>query len=31
VAITQPVDARLQVGQRVCIEGNGEGARVVPQ
>jgi outer membrane lipoprotein SlyB len=31
VAITQPVDARLKVGQRVYIEGNGEGARVVPQ
>jgi outer membrane lipoprotein SlyB len=31
VAITQPVDARLAVGRRVYIEGNGEGARVVPQ
>ncbi len=31
VAITQPVDARLSVGQKVYIEGNGEGARVVPQ
>ena len=31
VSITQPVDARLRVGQRVYIEGNGEGARVVPQ
>ena len=31
VAITQPVDSRLRVGQRVYIEGNGEGARVVPQ
>ena len=31
VAITQPVDARLKVGQRVYVEGNGEGARVVPQ
>jgi len=31
VAITQPVDTRLKVGQRVYIEGNGEGARVVPQ
>jgi outer membrane lipoprotein SlyB len=31
VAITQPVDARLKVGQRVFIEGSGEGARVVPQ
>jgi len=31
VAITQPVDSRLTVGQRVYIEGNGEGAHVVPQ
>ena len=31
VAITQPVDARLKVGQRAYIEGSGEGARVVPQ
>ncbi len=31
VAVTQPVDARLRVGQRVYIEGSGEGARVVPQ
>ncbi len=31
VSITQPVDARLRVGQRVYIEGNGENARVVPQ
>jgi outer membrane lipoprotein SlyB len=31
VAITQPVDSRLRVGQRVYIEGKGEGARVVPQ
>ena len=31
VAITQPVDSRLKMGQRVYIEGNGEGARVVPQ
>ena len=31
VAITQPVDARLAVGQRVYIEGSGEGTRVVPQ
>jgi outer membrane lipoprotein SlyB len=31
VAITQPVDARLKVGQRVYIEGSGEGARVVAQ
>ena len=31
VAITQPVDTRLRVGQRVFIEGSGDGARVVPQ
>ncbi|HTN48143.1 MAG TPA: glycine zipper 2TM domain-containing protein [Burkholderiaceae bacterium] len=31
VSITQPVNAALRVGQRVYIEGNGEGARVVPQ
>lgn len=31
VSITQPVDARLHVGQSVYIEGNGENARVVPQ
>lgn len=31
VAITQPVNASLKVGQRVYIEGNGEGARVVPR
>jgi outer membrane lipoprotein SlyB len=31
VAITQPVDERLRAGQRVYVEGNGEGARVVPQ
>lgn len=31
VAITQPPDPRLAVGQRVYIEGNGEGARVVPR
>jgi len=31
VAITQPVDTRLKIGQRVYVEGNGEGARVVPQ
>ncbi len=31
VAITQPVDGRLRAGQRVYVEGNGEGARVVPQ
>jgi len=31
VSITQPADARLKKGERVYIEGNGEGARVVPQ
>jgi outer membrane lipoprotein SlyB len=31
VSITQPSNAALRVGQRVYIEGNGEGARVVPQ
>ena len=31
VQITQPINTSLQIGQRVYIEGNGEGARVVPQ
>jgi outer membrane lipoprotein SlyB len=31
VQITQPVDPNLKLGQRVYVEGNGEGARVVPQ
>jgi outer membrane lipoprotein SlyB len=31
VSVTQPVDSRLQQGQRVYIEGSGENARVVPQ
>ncbi len=31
VAVTQPVDTRLRTGQRVYIEGAGEGARVIPQ
>ena len=31
VQITQPLDPNLRPGQRVYIEGNGEGARVVPQ
>ena len=31
VAVTQPVGPSLRVGQRVYIEGNGDGARVVPQ
>ncbi len=31
VAITQPVDSRLSKGQRVYVEGSGDGARVLPQ
>ena len=31
VAVTQPTDTNLVPGERVYIEGNGEGARVVPQ
>lgn len=31
VVITQPVNPALRVGQRVYIEGQGDGARVVPQ
>lgn len=31
VSITQPLDANLRQGQRVYIEGNGEGSRVVPR
>jgi outer membrane lipoprotein SlyB len=31
VAITQPADPGLRLGQRVYIEGNGEGARVIAQ
>lgn len=31
VAVTQPVNAALRVGQRVYIEGYGDGARVMPQ
>lgn len=31
VSVTQPVNAALRVGQRVYIEGNGDGARVIPQ
>ena len=31
VAITQPVTEGLRVGQRVYIEGSGDGARVRPQ
>jgi len=31
VAITQPVDARLKIGQKVYVEGSGEHARVMPR
>ena len=31
VAVTQPLGPSLRIGQRVYIEGNGDGARVVPQ
>ena len=31
VSITQPAGSGLRVGQRVNIEGSGDGARVVPQ
>lgn len=31
VAVTQPENAALKKGQKVYIEGNGDGARVVPQ
>jgi len=31
VAVTQPVGPNLSVGQKVFIQGNGEGARVTPQ
>jgi len=31
VSVTQPASAALRVGQRVYIEGAGDGARVVPQ
>ena len=31
VAITQPLDPNLRVGQRVYVEGAGEGARVIAQ
>ena len=31
VQVTQPRNPNLKVGQRVYIEGSGEGARVVPQ
>lgn len=31
VSVTQPVNPALFHGQRVYIEGNGDGARVIPQ
>jgi outer membrane lipoprotein SlyB len=31
VSVTQPVNPDLRVGQRVFIEGSGDGARVVPR
>jgi len=31
VSVTQPVNANLRQGQRVYIEGSGEGARVIAQ
>ena len=31
VMVTQPVDSRLQPGMQVYIEGNGDGARVIPR
>jgi len=31
VSITQPVDPKLEKGEAVYIEGNGEGARVIPR
>ena len=31
VQVTQPADPSLRQGQRVYIEGSGEGARVIPQ
>ncbi|MDM0075939.1 hypothetical protein QTH90_16160 [Variovorax sp. J2P1-59] len=31
VTVTQPVNPALRVGQRVYIEGSGEGARILPQ
>ena len=31
VSVTQPINTGLRVGQRVYIEGSGEGARVIPQ
>ena len=31
VSITQPGDSGLRVGDKVYIEGSGDGARVVPR
>jgi len=31
VVVTQPADPTLKLGQRVYVEGNGEGARVIAQ
>ena len=31
VMVTQPVDSRLRQGMAVYIEGNGDGARVIPR
>lgn len=31
VSVMQPVNAGLRQGQRVYIEGNGDGARVIPR
>jgi outer membrane lipoprotein SlyB len=31
VMVTQPVDSRLRPGMAVYIEGNGDGARVIPR
>jgi outer membrane lipoprotein SlyB len=31
VAVTQPTNPDLKIGQRVYIEGSGEGARVIAQ
>jgi outer membrane lipoprotein SlyB len=31
VEITQPTDPNLRIGQRVFVQGNGDGARVVAQ
>lgn len=31
ISVTQSVNANLYKGQRVYVEGNGEGARVVPR